>query len=67
MIILIETHAGKSMEVKKKIAEAVTEAVARIMKSEKDNIQLIFHELDDSCYFIGGRVAKGLKGIKIVE
>ncbi len=50
-------YAGRSQQQKDDLAEAITEAVARIAKAPRDHTIVVFEEVSKEHYYIGAKRA----------
>ena len=59
-IVQVETWKGKSPEVRKVLAEALTQAVVKPIGCEPQAVTVIINEVDKGDWFIGGKGANEL-------
>lgn len=52
--INIQMKAGRTIEQKRKIASEVTESIARIAKVAPEAVRIVFSEIEEDDYALGG-------------
>ncbi len=56
-IVRILMHSGRSQQQKDELAEAITDAVARIAKAPRDQTIVVFEEVSKEHYYTGAKRA----------
>lgn len=60
--IEITFDKGRSTDCKRKMAEAITDAVVATTGGERDWVTIIFHDIDRESWAVGGRLNIDRKG-----
>ena len=59
-IVRVEMWTGRSKEQKAELAEAITDAVARIAQTSPDHTIVLFNDVDRDNWAEGGKLASDL-------
>jgi len=55
--ITIQWYAGRTVEQKRALVAAITEAMVRIGKTTPDQVHIVFHDVDRTNWGVGGTLA----------
>ncbi len=55
--ITIQWYAGRTVQQKREITAAITEAMVKIGKSTPDQVHIVFHNVEKSDWGVNGRLA----------
>lgn len=55
--ITIQWYAGRTVEQKRALVAAITEAMVRIGKTTPDQVHIVFHDVDRANWGVGGKLA----------
>ncbi|TPK99838.1 DUF1904 family protein [Mesorhizobium sp. B2-4-14] len=60
-VIRVDWLAGRSQDQKKEVAEAFTRELARIARCTRDDIQVVFMDVERKNWAVGGIFSEGQK------
>lgn len=55
-VVTVTLWSGRSDEQKRELARAITESMVNIIQVRKENVQVIFEEIDKNNWAIGGEI-----------
>lgn len=59
-IVKIELLKGRTVEQKRTMAKEITETISNVAKTPKENIKIIFHDMELVDYSSGGKLQKDI-------
>ncbi len=55
--VTIQWYAGRTLQQKRELTAAITEAVVRIGKTTPDQVHIVFQDVEKANWAVGGKLA----------